>query len=78
MSKRDPAIALQQMLSHAKEAVNIIQGKSRKDLDENRLLNLALTRLVEIIGEAAYRVSDDIRAKYPELPWLQMVGRVIA
>lgn len=74
MSKRDPEIALQQMLSHAREAVEIIQGKSRADLDEDRLLNLALTRLIEIIGEAAYRVSDDTKAKYPELPWLQMIG----
>ena len=46
MSKRDPEIALQQMLSHAREAVELIQGKSRADLDEDRLLNLALTRLI--------------------------------
>lgn len=38
------------------------------------MLNLALTRLIEIIGEAANRVSEDIKAKYPELPWLQMIG----
>jgi uncharacterized protein with HEPN domain len=43
-------------------------------LDSDRLLNLALTRLIEIIGEAANRVPGSIQSKYPDLPWLQMVG----
>jgi uncharacterized protein with HEPN domain len=33
-----------------------------------------LTRLLEIIGEAANRVPDENRAEYPQLPWLQMIG----
>jgi uncharacterized protein with HEPN domain len=74
MSKRDPELALRQILSYSREAVGIIQGKTRADLDRDRLLNLSLTRLVEIIGEAANRVPDEIRGKYPELPWLQMIG----
>ena len=74
MSKRDPEIALLQILSHAREAVEIIQGKTRRDLDTDRLLNLALTRLLEIIGEAANRVPDEIRSKYPDIPWLEMIG----
>lgn len=49
-------------------------GKTRADLDVDRLLNLALTRLVEIIGEAANRVPDSIQSQYPDLPWLQMNG----
>ena len=55
MSKRDPEIALRQILSHAREAVDICRGRSRPDLDSDQLLNLALTRLIEIIGEAANR-----------------------
>jgi uncharacterized protein with HEPN domain len=58
MSKHDAEIALSQVLTHAQEAVNICKGKTRRDLDTNRLLNLALTRLVEIIGEAANRVPE--------------------
>ena len=49
MSKRDPQIALRQILVHAQEAVTITQGKTRRDLDQDRLLNLALTRLLESI-----------------------------
>jgi uncharacterized protein with HEPN domain len=74
MSKRDPEIALRQILEHAREAVAITQGKTRTDLDRDRLLNLALTRLIEIIGEAANRIPEEVQTLHPELPWLQMVG----
>jgi uncharacterized protein with HEPN domain len=74
MSKRDPDLALRQILAHAREAVEITSEKSRQDLDRDRLLNLALTRLLEIIGEAATRVPEEIRAQYSELPWLQMIA----
>jgi uncharacterized protein with HEPN domain len=74
MSRRDPEIALRQILSHAREAVEIIHGKTRADLDSDRLLNLALARLLEIIGEAANRIPEDSQSKYPDLPWLQMIG----
>jgi uncharacterized protein with HEPN domain len=74
MSKHDPETALRQILAHSREAVAIIQGKTRADLDQDRLLNLALTRLVEIIGEAANRIPEEVQEQYPELPWLQMIG----
>jgi uncharacterized protein with HEPN domain len=35
---------------------------------------LALTRLLEIMGEAASRVPVEARIRYPEIPWVQMVG----
>jgi uncharacterized protein with HEPN domain len=74
MSRNDPETALRQILAYAREAVFIIQGKTRADLDQDRLLNLALTRLLEIIGEAANRVPEEIQLQYPALPWMQMVG----
>jgi uncharacterized protein with HEPN domain len=73
MSKRDPQVALRQILSHSREAVQISQGRVREDLDSDRLLNLALTRLVEVIGEAANRVPEKVQEQYPDLPWLQMI-----
>ena len=73
MSRRDPRVALRQILSHSREAVQVSQGKVREDLDSDRLLNLALTRLVEVIGEAANRVPEEVQEQYPDLPWLQMI-----
>ena len=37
-------------------------------------MNLALTRLLEITGEAASRVPEDVRERHPEIPWPQIVG----
>ncbi len=47
MSQHDPLVALRHMLDHAREAVALVRGRSRADLDADRLLQLALTRLVE-------------------------------
>jgi len=66
--------ALRHMLDHAREAVAFARSKTRADLDADRLLNLALTRLLEIVGEAAGRVPEDVRVRHPEIPWPQIVG----
>jgi len=48
--------------------------KTREDLDAARKLNLALVRLLEIVGEAANRTPADERAQYAQIPWAQIVG----
>jgi uncharacterized protein with HEPN domain len=62
------------MLDHAREASALAEGKTREDLDRDRLLELALVRLLEIVGEAASRVPKEEWAMYPEIPWSQIVG----
>ena len=62
------------MLDHAREAVALVQGKTRADLDSDRLLNLALVRLLEIIGEAANRIPEEEQARHAEIPWPQIVS----
>jgi len=74
MSRHEGEVRLQHMLDHAREAVAMVQGKTRADLDMDRVLNLALVRLLEIVGEAGGRVRKDVRARYPEIPWAQIVG----
>lgn len=74
MSKHDDQVSLKGMLSHAREAVNILGATEREDLGHDRVMQLALTRLVEIIGEAANRVYQVTRRKYPEIPWPQIIG----
>jgi uncharacterized protein with HEPN domain len=68
MSTHESRIPLRHMLDHAREAYALIQNKSREDLKADRLLNLALVRLLEIIGEAASRVSPEERVHYPGIP----------
>ena len=74
MPRRNRSLPLRHMLDHAREAVTLAQGKGRADLDDDRLLELALVRLLEVVGEAASRVPDEDCARYPEIPWPQIVG----
>ncbi|HEX2279917.1 MAG TPA: HepT-like ribonuclease domain-containing protein [Candidatus Tectomicrobia bacterium] len=62
------------MLDHAREAYELGQNRSREHLESDRLLNLALVRLLEIVGEAASRIPAGQRALYREIPWSQIIG----
>lgn len=62
------------MLDYAREASALIQGRRRSDLDSDRLMELTLVRLLEIIGEAANKVSQDCRSLHPQIPWVQIVS----
>jgi uncharacterized protein with HEPN domain len=73
MTPRDE-ISMRQMLDHAVEASRLASGRQREDLDTDRLFHLAMTRLQEIVGEAAGRVSQGTRDQYPQIAWSQMVG----
>ncbi len=74
MSQSDDATWLRHMLDHTREAVEMARGRSRQDLDLERQLNLSLARLLEILGEAANRVSEERQTAHPEVPWKQIIG----
>ena len=50
----------------------MVKNRSRTDLDTDRMLNLALVRLMEIISEAATRVSNEFRCRHPQIPWREV------
>lgn len=62
------------MLDHSQEAIALARGNNRSDLDGNRLLNLALVRLMEIIGEAASRVSREDQNRFSGIPWPEIIS----
>jgi uncharacterized protein with HEPN domain len=62
------------MLDHALEAVAMVEGKTRADLYKDRQLNLALVRLLEIIGEAATRIPKEEQVQYSDIPWPEIVS----
>ncbi|MGH9788683.1 MAG: HepT-like ribonuclease domain-containing protein [Candidatus Acidiferrales bacterium] len=62
------------MLEHAREAVTLVKARRREELDSDQLLNLALVRLVEIVGEAAARVPKESWPAFPQIPWAQIVS----
>ncbi len=62
------------MLDGAREAGDLIAGRSRADYDADRTLRLALVRLLEVVGEAASRIPLDFRDEHTEIPWFGVVG----
>ncbi|MGH2522125.1 MAG: HepT-like ribonuclease domain-containing protein [Anaerolineales bacterium] len=80
MSRDDSAVRLRHMLDYAREAVALAQGKSRADLDTDRLLNLALVHLVTLVGEAANHVSAEVQSQHALIAWpliISMRNRLI-
>lgn len=74
MAKDRDQIHLQDMLNYSREVLESVRNISRSELDSNRLLNLALVRLLEIIGEAANRVSSEKKLEHPRIPWGEIVS----
>ncbi len=74
MTQHDDNIRLRHMLDFAKEAIGLTEGKDRNDLEADRKLELAPTRLLEVIGEASNLVSEKTQVKYPQIPWRQMIS----
>lgn len=74
MSQRNTIISLRHMLDHALEAVAMIKGKTRADLNKDRQLNLALVRLLEIIGEAATRIPKEEHARHADISWAEIIS----
>ena len=74
MSRRSDRVSLVDMLIYAKEAVALSSETSLDDVKEDRVIQLALQKLVEIVGEAGNRVSEDTQRKYTEIPWPEIIG----
>jgi uncharacterized protein with HEPN domain len=62
------------MLDHAREAMNLARDRVRSDLDSDRMLNLSLVRLLEIVGEAANRIPREVQQRAPQIPWSEIIG----
>jgi uncharacterized protein with HEPN domain len=74
MTKKTDEMYLADMLQYAREARALTAGENATTFVENRTLQLALTYLVQIVGEAATHLSNEARAALPDLPWERMRG----
>ncbi|MFM6327124.1 MAG: DUF86 domain-containing protein [Microcystis panniformis] len=74
MSKIDNLTRLKHIRDSAKEALSFVNNRTRQDLDDDRMLSLALVRLIEIMGEAANNVSEPCQVKYFKISWRQIIG----
>ncbi|MFH1417504.1 MAG: HepT-like ribonuclease domain-containing protein [Planctomycetota bacterium] len=72
--KKDDLVYLGHMLDMSRKAVAILRGRDRRAYDADETLRLALAHLIQVIGEAARRVSAECRAMHPTIPWPDIVG----
>jgi uncharacterized protein with HEPN domain len=74
MTQHEDRVRLRHMLDYSKKAVAMIKGRAREDLNRDEMLCLALTRALEVIGEAATRVSQAGQQQHGQIPWPEIVG----
>ena len=72
--RKDDEVRLRHMHDAAREALSFAGERTRGDLDNDRQLVLALLKEIEIVGEAASRVTEPTRRSLPEMPWDRIVG----
>lgn len=71
---RDAAY-LWDMLDAARTVEQLCSNQDFSQYSTDRKTQLAVERSLEIIGEAASRVSTSFRNAHPEIPWRQIIGQ---
>ena len=74
MSMNDDNVRLVAMGVYATKAVEILGTTGQDELEQNEIMQFALIKLVEIVGEAANCVSEQTRRRYSEIPWTDVIG----
>ena len=65
---------VEDILDAMNKAEALLVGVSYSQFETDFRINFAVVRALEIIGEAAKRLPDDLRRKYPDIPWKGMAG----
>jgi uncharacterized protein with HEPN domain len=74
MKRNSYRLFLEDMLEAINKIERYIQDLTRDQFEGNDLVIDAVIRNLEIIGEAAKNVPEDIKKKYPTIPWNRMIG----
>mgnify|MGYP003417806794 CR=1 FL=1 len=71
--RRDDAYLLDILIA-ARKALKFVEGIDRNEFEDNELVQNAVMRPLEIIGEASAKISKEFRKSHSEIPWREMVG----
>ena len=74
MAHNEDSVYIGHMLDMTRRAITALQRKNRADYDADDILRMGLTHLVQVIGEAARKVSAEFQQTHPEIPWRQIIG----
>ena len=73
MNDRDETL-LRDMLDEAYRVQKFVHGRTREDLNSDDLLSYAVVHAIQIIGEAASKVTAETRTQYATIPWRNIIG----
>ena len=73
MNRNDHA-RLSHMIEAAQDAQSFLSGKSLNELQDSRQLAFAVVRALEIVGEAASQISQELRDRYPNIKWRDIIS----
>ena len=71
---KDDSVYLGHMLDTARGARELVRGIDRSAYQQDRTLRLALAHLIQVLGEAARRVSDEFQSSHPAIPREDIIG----
>ena len=71
---RRDAVYLVDIIEAARLAISYVQSATEADFLRDTQLQDSVIRRIEIIGEAARRVSEDMKIANPDVPWREMTG----
>lgn len=72
--KRDYSVYLDDILDAMDKAEMFVAGMSYEQFEDDMRTNFAVTRALEIVGEATRRLPVSFREQYPNIPWQDMAG----
>ena len=73
--KHDWRLHAQDMDRLAHRTVRYCAGLDRAQFETNQLMQDAVLRNIELIGEAATRIPEDVKLDHPEIPWREIIAR---
>ncbi len=74
MPPESDLIRIRHMVEAGQTALTFAAGRSRSDFVTDRMLVMAIVHAVQVVGEAAFNVSEDTRQLLPDVPWTSIVG----
>ena len=72
--QKDDLVYVGHMLDSAESAVQKLGGRTRDEFESDETLRLALTHLIQTMGEAARHVSMDFQRRHVHIPWSNIIG----
>ena len=72
--KKDPLIFIKHILECIERIEEYTRETTREEFLRSTLLQDAIIRRIEVIGEAVKNIPKEIKDRYPNIPWRQIVG----